>query len=325
VEAAVAGDAAALEIVEQAASDLAQTAATAVRAVGVSTVAYTGKLFEAGPVLLEPFLAELARLVPGTELVAAQGDPLDGAERLATGPLGAYEPLVYVSGPEPRPADPELPFPRGSLIVSCQARADNPLHGPGPMVLMAQAALAGGAAAIRANGPADIAAIRAAVDLPVIGIFKQGSASGVSITPTKQAASDVVAAGAGIVALDGTLRPRPNGERLAEQIAHIHALGALAMADVDSLSAGIAAREAGADIVASTLSGYTGGGVQPGPDTALIAALTDALDCPIVAEGRYWTPSDVRAAFDLGAYAVVVGTAVTNPMAITKRLARAEP
>ncbi|WP_460525544.1 N-acetylmannosamine-6-phosphate 2-epimerase [Flindersiella endophytica] len=222
-------------------------------------------------------------------------------------------------------AGQELPFPRGSLIVSCQARPGNPLHGPEPMTLMARAALAGGAAGIRANGPADIAAIRAAVDLPMIGIFKQGSPSGVSITPTMQAASDVVAAGAEIVALDGTLRPRPNGESLTEQIAHIHALGALAMADVDALESGIAAREAGADIVASTLSGYTTGDVPTAPDLPLIAALADALDCPIVAEGRYWTPADVRAAFDLGAYAVVVGTAVTNPMEITKRLATAEP
>jgi N-acylglucosamine-6-phosphate 2-epimerase len=94
------------------------------------------------------------------------------------------------------------------------------------------------------------------------------------------------------------------------------------MADVDDFAAGVAAREAGADLVATTLAGYTGGAVPEIPDLGLVAALADELDCPVVAEGRYWHPCQVRAALDAGAYAVVVGTAVTNPMAITERLVR---
>jgi N-acylglucosamine-6-phosphate 2-epimerase len=211
--------------------------------------------------------------------------------------------------------------PPRSIVVSCQAGAGNPLHGPDTMALMARAAVAGGAAAIRANGMGDVAAIRAAVDVPILGIDKVGDPGGVFITPSVEAAERVVAAGADVVGVDGTLRPRPDGRRLREHVAEIHMrLGVELMADVDSFEAGVAARDAGADIVATTLSGYTGGPVPDGPDVELVARLAAALDCPVVAEGRYWSPDDVRAAFAAGAHAVVVGTAITNPMAITRRL-----
>jgi N-acylglucosamine-6-phosphate 2-epimerase len=210
--------------------------------------------------------------------------------------------------------------PPRSIVVSCQAGPGNPLQGPRAMALMAQAAAAGGAAAIRANGERDIAAIRAAIDLPILGIDKVGDPGGVFITPHPDCAVSVVAAGADVVALDGTLRRRPDGRSLREHVAEIRErVGVELMADVDSLEAGVAAREAGVDLVATTLSGYTGGEVPEGPDVALVAELRAALDCPVVAEGRYWTVEDVEAGFDAGAHAIVVGTAITNPMAITRR------
>ncbi|MDX2969110.1 N-acetylmannosamine-6-phosphate 2-epimerase [Kribbella solani] len=214
----------------------------------------------------------------------------------------------------------------GTLVVSCQAGPENPLYGPAGMALMAQAAAAGGAGAIRANGPDDIAAIRAVTDLPIIGIHKLGDPAGVFITPTYEAAAGAVAAGADLVALDATLRPRPDGRPLAGQIDRIHAeLGVPVMADVDTLDAGLAARDAGADLVATTLSGYTNGRPPAGPDVELVRQLAAKLDCPIVAEGRIRTPADVRGVCDAGAYAVVVGHAITNPMDLTARLAGAIP
>jgi N-acylglucosamine-6-phosphate 2-epimerase len=210
--------------------------------------------------------------------------------------------------------------PPRSIVVSCQAAADNPLHGPGSMALMARAAVAGGAKAIRANGPVDVAAIRAAVEVPILGINKLGDPRGVFITPDVASAVEVAVAGAAVVALDGTRRPRPDGRSLRDHVAEIRQrLDVELMADVDSLEAGVAAREAGVDLVATTLSGYTGGAVPEGPDVALVAQLARALDCPVIGEGRYWTTDDVKAGFDAGAYAIVVGTAITNPMAITRR------
>ncbi|TDW18273.1 N-acetylmannosamine-6-phosphate 2-epimerase [Kribbella kalugense] len=214
----------------------------------------------------------------------------------------------------------------GTLVVSCQAGPENPLYGPSSMALMAQAAEAGGAGAIRANGPEDIAAIRAVTDLPIIGLHKLGDPAGVFITPTYESAAGIVAAGADLVALDATLRPRPDGQRVDRLIARIHReLGVPVMADVDSLEAGLAARDAGADLVATTLSGYTNGRTPTGPDVELVRQLAAKLDCPVVAEGRIRTPEDVRAMCDAGAYAVVVGHAITNPMDLTARLVGAIP
>ncbi|TDE02223.1 N-acetylmannosamine-6-phosphate 2-epimerase [Jiangella asiatica] len=216
-------------------------------------------------------------------------------------------------------------FPFRSIVVSCQAGADNPLHGPGPMALMARAAAAGGAAGIRANGPDDVAAISAVVDLPILGINKTGDRAGVYITPSFESAAAVVRAGATVIALDGTPRPRPDGASLADLVAAIHdRLGVPVMADVDSLAAGRHARAAGVDLVGTTLAGYTGESADgDGPDLALVRELAAEVDCPIVAEGRFWSRDDVLAGFEAGAHTVVVGTAITNPMAITRRLVEA--
>ena len=225
-------------------------------------------------------------------------------------------------------------IPRHCLVVSCQAPATSPLHGPATMALMAQAAVAGGAAAIRANGPGDVAAIRTATSLPVIGIHKRATDSGVFITPSFADAAQLVQAGASLVAVDGTSRRRLDGTTLAEQIGRIRSeLGVEVMADVDTAEAGLEARAAGADIVATTLSGYTestapsheSAHLSAEPDIALVRSLVAVLDCPVVAEGRFRTPGQVAAAFEAGAYAVVVGAAITDPVATTRWLASATP
>lgn len=211
---------------------------------------------------------------------------------------------------------------RGGLIVSCQARADNPLHGPLHMAAMARAAEEGGAVALRANGTEDIAAIRAVTRLPIVGIAKVFTEAPVYITPTAAAARAVMAAGGGIVALDCTERPRtPEQQPWREIVAAVKAAGGEVFADISTLGEGIAAAEAGANYVATTLAGYTEATAHhaPGPDIALVAALVAALTVPVIAEGRIATPEDAARALDAGAHAVVVGTMITNPRAITQR------
>ncbi|GLQ10998.1 putative N-acetylmannosamine-6-phosphate 2-epimerase [Devosia yakushimensis] len=214
---------------------------------------------------------------------------------------------------------------KGSLIVSCQARADNPLHGPIFMGAMALAARDGGALGIRANGAADVAAVKAA-GLPVIGIDKVFSADvPVYITPSIAAADRLAAAGADIIALDCTQRPR-HGDAPGEIIRHIRdTLGLEAFADISTLEEGLLAAELGATYISTTLSGYTEY-TQPKPDLpdfALIEALASRISVPVVAEGRFNTPELARRALDAGAYAVVVGTMITNPREITKAFAKA--
>lgn len=210
-------------------------------------------------------------------------------------------------------------LPRG-LIVSCQARADNPLYGPTFMVAMARAAEEAGAVGLRVNGAADIAAVREAVSLPVIGISKLlEPGRDVYITPTYGAARAVIAAGARIVGLDCTARVRKDIP-WREIVAMLKEEGVEVFADVSTVSEGMAAAMAGADYVATTLSGYTSEtrGGDAGPDIDLVKALVQKVSVPVVAEGRYKTPDDVARAFDAGAHAVVVGTAITNPREIAR-------
>ncbi|HEY9723509.1 MAG TPA: N-acetylmannosamine-6-phosphate 2-epimerase [Oscillatoriaceae cyanobacterium] len=209
---------------------------------------------------------------------------------------------------------------RGGLIVSCQAQAGEPLHGDAHMAVMARAAAQGGARAIRCESPADIRAIRATVHLPLIGLWKLGE-SGVMITPTCDAVRAVIDAGADMVAIDATDRPRP--ATVAELIETAHALGKPVLADVSTLEEGLAAEAAGADVVAPTLSGYTGGPVPEAPDWGLLKALCESARVPVFMEGRIWTPEDAARALEMGAWAVVVGSAITRPQLITRRFARA--
>lgn len=213
---------------------------------------------------------------------------------------------------------------RGGLVVSCQAYPGEPMRTPDTMCRVAQAAARGGAVAIRAQGLEDIAAIRQAVDLPLIGLWKDGD-DDVFITPTLEHALSVVRAGAHVVALDGTDRPRPDGRSLGETISAVHKLtGALVMADCSTFDEGVAAAAAGADLVGTTLAGYTAYTTKSeGPDVALVSDLAAALDVPVIAEGRVHTPAHAAAAMRAGAHAVVVGTAITHPTTITSWFAAA--
>lgn len=208
---------------------------------------------------------------------------------------------------------------RGGLVVSCQAYGDEPMNTADTMTRVAQAVVVGGAIAVRAQGISHIEAMRACLRVPVIGLWKDGK-EGVFITPTLTHAVAVAAAGAEVVALDGTGRPRPDGLSLAETIAGLREHhDVLVMADVSTFEEGVAAAEAGADLIGTTLSGYTDYTPKlDGPDLDLVSRLSAALDVPVVAEGRIHTPAQAAEALERGAHAVVVGTAITHPTSITR-------
>ncbi|MCC2031489.1 N-acetylmannosamine-6-phosphate 2-epimerase [Microbacterium allomyrinae] len=205
----------------------------------------------------------------------------------------------------------------GGLVVSCQAYPGEAMRDPRTMAQVAHAAVVGGAAGVRLQGIADIRAV-ADLDVPVVGLWKDGGGD-VFITPTLEHARAVADAGADIVALDGTRRARPDGLTLAETIAGLREThDVLVMADCGSLDDAIAAEAAGADILGTTLSGYTSERPKStGPDLELIAQIAAACTRPIVAEGRIHTPAHAAAARAAGAFAVCVGTAITHPATIT--------
>lgn len=212
---------------------------------------------------------------------------------------------------------------RGKLVVSCQALADEPLHSSFVMGRMALAAKEGGAAAIRAQGVGDILEIRRVTGLPVIGLIKRRQEdSPVYITPTAREVTELLATPCEMVALDAT-RWRRSGEA-AELMARIHGAGRLALADVATYEEGLEAVKAGADAVSTALAGYTEDSpLTLGPDLALVERLVAALPVPVLAEGRIASPEDLRRAMAAGAWAAVVGSAITRPQLITADFARA--
>jgi len=207
---------------------------------------------------------------------------------------------------------------RGGLVVSCQAVRDAPLSRADVLGLIATSVVGAGAVGIRAEGIENLRAIRAAVSVPIIGLLKVGG-EGPYITPTLEHAFAVAEAGADIIAIDATFRPRRDGHTLAEVVAAIHEqAGRLALADISTVDEGVAAEAAGADLVASTLSGYTPySRNQDGPDLDLVRDLSAQVGIPVLAEGRIRNPIQARQAILAGAWAVVVGTAITDPAAIT--------
>jgi N-acylglucosamine-6-phosphate 2-epimerase len=115
---------------------------------------------------------------------------------------------------------------------------------------------------------------------------------------------------------------------LAALIRRIHdELHVPVMADISCIEDSLASEEAGADWIGTTLAGYTTHGrpKSAGPDLELISILAERTSRPIIAEGRISEPTQVSEAFQRGAYAVVIGTAITRPQDITRRFVAALP
>lgn len=211
----------------------------------------------------------------------------------------------------------------GRLIASVQAQAGSPVRDTEVIAALAASALLGGASGLRLNGPDDIRRVRSATTVPIIGLHKVWGGLRNIITPDVALAVGLAEAGADVIAVDATVEQLGDDFGLLREI--FEATGRPVMADVSTFDEGVRAWEAGAAVVGTTLSGYTPQSVRAeGPDLHLVAALVEA-GIPTIAEGRYQTPEQVRQAFDAGAIAVVVGGAITDPIAITRRFVAVTP
>lgn len=199
---------------------------------------------------------------------------------------------------------------QGGLIVSCQPVPNSPLDKPEIIAAMALAAEQAGAVALRIEGIENVRAVRARVTVPIIGIVKRDLPdSAVRITPWLEDVDALAQAGASIIAFDGTQRPRPVS--VEALLARIHHHRLLAMADCSSQEDGMDCQRQGAELIGTTLSGYTTAEIPDAPDLALVATLSKA-GCRVVAEGRYNSPELAAQAIQHGAWTVTVGSAITR-------------
>ncbi len=216
---------------------------------------------------------------------------------------------------------------KGTVVVSVQAMPNEPLYLEQCMIGMMKSVVNGGAGALRLAGARDVKNAKKLFNLPVIGLTKpnvipKNYKELVYITPNIKDVIELVEAGADIIATDSTQRKRPNNEKLQDLIKYIHINKRLAMADISTLEEGLKAKELGADIISTTLAGYTlesANSPANEPDFELLKQLVEQTQLPVVLEGRIWEPEQVNKAFELGAHCVVIGSAITRPQLITKR------
>ena len=213
---------------------------------------------------------------------------------------------------------------KNGVIVLCHAEGDEPFNFPNYIAAFAKAAEMGGAVGIRVQGSDNVKSVRSTVKLPIIGISRGNYADGWAlITPDVSDVERLISAGADIVALDVTQRVRPNGMDGFEFLELLRKRFRIPLiADVSTYIEGVRAAELGADMIATTLSGYTQyteDRADDFPDFNLVERLTAEIQVPVIAEGRIWTPSEAAHALKCGAYAVVVGSAITRPRVITQR------
>ena len=214
---------------------------------------------------------------------------------------------------------------KNKVIVSVQAMPEEPLYKEDCLFAMMQSVINGGAEVLRVAGSRDVVNAKK-LGVPVIGLTKPDRLPDnwkeiVYITPTLKEVQELIDAGADIIAFDGTSRPRPNGCTLEEIIGLIHNAGRIAMSDIATFEEAAHCADIGVDIVSTTLSGYTIESltITNEPDFNLLENISKKLNIPVILEGRIWEPSQVKKAFEIGAHAVVIGSAITRPQLITKR------
>lgn len=220
--------------------------------------------------------------------------------------------------------DSVLNLIKGKVIISSQAMAGEPFYDERCMRAMMRSVINGGAEVLRVAGARDVKMAKS-LGVKVIGLTKPEKLSEnwksiVYITPTLKEVNELIDAGADIIAFDGTSRPRENCS-LEDIIERIHQSGKLAMADISTFEEGLNCVNLDADIISTTLAGYTQESGEPAdcPDFELLEKLVKSTDKPVILEGRIWNPCEVKKAFEMGAYAVVIGSAVTRPQLITRR------
>ena len=343
--AAADGDPVALEILTDAGRHLALLVHAVLRRLDLidtsANVYPVGGILTHNRMVKESLRKELSNLAPRAMLAVPKLPPVAGSLILAREDLGlnaSNEFLERLSASLPNVptlrADTRRTWDldsikahiRGRLIVSSQATPPDRTDDPYVLTCLARSALAGGAVAVRANGPDVIRQMRAAFSEPILGINKvDRDANEVYITPTFSAAREIIEAGADFVAIDATMRPRPDGRSTAELMTDILShYNIPIVADISTADEAVAAEKMGAAFIATTLAGYTSYSLNSSSvSLELIREISSSVSIPVIAEGRILSPEEAAMCIQAGAWAVVVGSAITRPRLIARRFAEA--
>jgi putative N-acetylmannosamine-6-phosphate epimerase/predicted NBD/HSP70 family sugar kinase len=212
------------------------------------------------------------------------------------------------------------------IVASVQASEGSPLNDPQTLLKLAQASIQEGVRVLRLQGVENIRVIKAATGLPVMGLIKRHYADSHSyITPTMKEVDELLETDCEIIGIDAVIRRRPGDGKLSDLVERVHAAGRLVLADVDDAVAAKRAVETGADLVSSTLHGYTESTKHSGagPGLEALREIREAVDVPVFAEGRYSQGWQVQAALRIGAVGVVLGSALNDALMQTRRFAKA--
>ena len=220
---------------------------------------------------------------------------------------------------------------KGHVIVSCQAVKGEPLYveEKSIMYLMARAAKQAGTPAIRTSSVRDVVAIKEETGLPVIGLIKrQYEGFDTYITTTMKEVDELVEAKSDCIAIDCCFSKRGDGKDIRDFMKEVRDKypEQILMADISTFDEAKNAQDLGFDIVSTTMSGYskhTANKDKTVPDFELLEECVKNLDIPVVCEGRVHTPEQAVEALDRGAFAVVVGGAITRPLEIATRFIKA--
>ena len=205
------------------------------------------------------------------------------------------------------------------IIVSCQAEEGSSFNNTKSIVSFSKEAVRGGAIGLRIRGFENIKHVMSKINVPIIGLTKSKfKKSGyVLITGTLSDALELERTGANYIATDATGRNGLNVIKEMKNQLKIDIIG-----DLSDIIQAEKAIDSGCEILTTALSGYTETHqckYYDPPDFFLLKELVKNFNIPVLAEGRYWTLEHVKKAFDIGAYAVVIGSAITRPHLITHR------
>jgi len=209
------------------------------------------------------------------------------------------------------------------LFVSCQPYKNEKYFTPAFILNLAYAAELGGAKGLRIEGVEHINYLKKYINLPIIGLIKRSIKNKERhICPELIDIDEILKTNCEYIAIDFTFRDNLDKgyyEKITEHIRKKNKCEIIA--DISNLAEARIAFNLNVDYISSTLRGYTSYTKSVKlPDIKFINQLKSIGINNIIAEGGYSSNLEYNKALESGAKIVVIGTAITRPHLIIKKI-----